>query len=156
MRKYLIALVALAMVLGITSVAMGGAGNPVSGPISDSIGAEAIVSSWASVTPEGSLSFAITDPTVDTDSSGGATFTAATNCPLTLELTDNNLDLGVISATYAATDGIINIASDGGATGTQAAATTHTYTVTGVAAAPGIGVASGSYSGTVTLTVTSP
>ena len=155
MRKYLIALVALAMVLGITSVAMGVAGDPVSGPISDSIGAEAIVSSWASVTPEGSLSFAITDPTVDTYSSGGATFTVATNCPLTLELTDNNL--GVISATYAATiDNIITIASDGGAPGTQAAATTYTYTVTGVAAAPGIEVASGTYSGTVTLTVTSP
>ena len=154
MRKYLIALVALAMVLGITSVAMGVAGNPVSGPISDSIGAEAIVSSWASVTPEGSLSFAITDPTVDTYSSGGAAFIVATNCPLTLELTDNNL--GVISATYAATDGTITIASDGGATGTQAAATIHTYTVTGVAAAPGIEVASGTYSGTVTLTVTSP
>ena len=154
MRKYLIALVALAMVLGITSVAMGVAGNPVSGPISDSIGAEAIVSSWASVTPEGSLSFAITDPTVDTYSSGGAAFIVATNCPLTLELTDNNL--GVISATYAATDGTITIASDGGATGTQAAATIHTYTVTGVAAAPGIEVAPGTYSGTVTLTVTSP
>ena len=151
MRKYLILLVALAMVLGITSVAMGVAGNPVSGPISDSIGAEAIVSSWASVTPEGSLSFAITDPTVDTYSSGGATFTVATNCPLTLELTDNNL--GVISATYAATDGTITIASDGGATGTQAAATIATYTVTGVAAAPGIEVAPGTYSGTVTLTV---
>jgi len=151
MRKYLILLVALAMVLGITSVAMGVAGNPVSGPISDSIGAEAIVSSWASVTPEGSLSFAITDPTVDTYSSGGAAFIVATNCPLTLELTDNNL--GVISATYAATDGIITIASDGGATGTQAAATIHTYTVTGVAAAPGIEVAPGTYSGTVTLTV---
>ena len=154
MRKYLIALVALAMVLGITSVAMGVAGNPVSGPISDSIGAEAIVSSWASVTPEGSLSFAITDPTVDTDSSGEATFTVATNCPLILKLTDNDLD--VISATYKATDGTITIGSDGGPTGTQAPTTTNIYTVTGVAAAPGIGVASGTYSGTVTLTVTSP
>ena len=166
MKKYLILLVALAMVLGITSVAMALEGNL---PVSDTIGVTATVADYAAITPSASDSVYTLTGAAGDDDTVSLSASIETNCDASVAMSATqlvNTASDVIDTTYAVTapNALANGSFDPDPLATTYADSlsitgrgTYSYSVTGTATLGAISAqAAGSdYSATVTVTVSS-
>ena len=163
MKKYLILLVALAMVLGLSGMAMALEGNL---PVSDTIGVTATVADYAAITPSASDSVYTLTGAAGDDDTVSLSASIETNCDASVAMSATqlvNTASDVIDTTYAVT--APNALANGSFDPDPLATTyvdslsrgTYSYSVTGTATLGAISAqAAGSdYSATVTVTVSS-
>ena len=144
MKKYLILLVALAMVLGISGIAMATEGTP---PITDNIAVTATVGSYAAITGIEGITINHSGA-ANTTASGSDTITVERNCSVSVAVSTTTLTLGTDTLTTAVT-------IDGGAipvTDLGKGIADHVISVSATTGAISA-QAAGDYSATVTVTV---
>jgi hypothetical protein len=151
MRKYLILLVALAMVLGLTGIAM--AGDITTAPIT----VNATVANYAAITNILSPSTLVfTGEANQTKTSNDGSATVETNCDVSVSVAVTAaLSDGAgstISTITAIDDNDFPLTPVTSVSQSKKTSTTHTIGVSGTTGAIS-GQAAGSYSGTITITV---